>query len=54
MSTSHSQPAGNLAARTAQQQATRNAQIQNEQNRQRQSASVNPEPPDDNTEADNE
>ena len=30
MSTSHGKPAGNPAARTAQQQAARNAQIQNE------------------------
>jgi len=54
MSTSHGQPAGNPAARTAQQQAARNAQIQNEQNRQRQPAPVNLEPPDDDAEADSE
>jgi hypothetical protein len=54
MSTSHGKPAGNPAARTAQQQAARNAQIQNEQNRQRQLAPANPEPPDDDAEADSE
>jgi hypothetical protein len=61
MSTSHGKPAGNPAARTAHQQAARIAQIQNEQNRQRneqnrqrQPAPVNPEPPDDDAEADSE
>jgi hypothetical protein len=54
MSTSHGKPAGNPAARTAQRQATRNAQIQNEQNRLRQPVPVNPEPPDDDAEFDSE
>ena len=54
MSTSHGKPAGHPAARTALQQTARNAQIQNEQNRQRQPAPVTPEPLDDDAEADSE
>jgi len=61
MSTSHGQPTGNPAAHIAQQQAARNAQIRNEQNRQlneqnrqRQPTPVNPEPSDDDAEADSE
>ena len=54
MSTSHGKPTGNPAARTAQQQAARNAQIQNEQIRQRQPAPINPEPPNNDAEADSE
>jgi hypothetical protein len=52
MSTSHGKPAGNPAARIAQQQAARNAQLRTEQNRQRQPRPVNPAPPDDDAEAD--
>lgn len=51
--TCHSKPAGNPAARTAQQQAARNAQIRTEQNRQRQPRPANPESPD-HAEADGE
>ena len=54
MSTSHGKPAGNPAARTTQQRDARNAQIQNEQNRQRPPEPVNPEPSDDGAETDNE
>jgi len=54
VTTSHGKPAGNPAARTVQQQGARNAQIQNEQLRQRQPKPVNPEPPDEEAEADSE
>jgi hypothetical protein len=54
MPTSHGKPAGNPAARTALQQAARNTQIQNEQNRQRQPAPVSLESVDNDAEADSE
>ena len=54
VTTSHGKPAGNPAARTVQQQGARNAQIQNEKLRQRPPEPVNPEPPDEEAEADDE
>jgi hypothetical protein len=49
VTTSHGKPAGNPAARTVQQRGARNAQL-----RQRQPKPVNPEPPDEEAEADGE